>query len=99
MALVPSIATVAANLLTISSARESSNPHSGPPKLRHQFRQPAARASTAAMLRNFQDVEQHLCGNALGSIVTDSTTQSFERQPPRIRVSSFQFDLDLPQLT
>jgi hypothetical protein len=52
MALAPGIATVAANLLSISAARESSNSYSRPPEFAHQFRQAPARAGTAAVLRD-----------------------------------------------
>jgi hypothetical protein len=70
MALVPRITAVAANLLEISATRQTPHPNSGPPQLAHQLCQSPARASTAAALRDLQDVEHALRSNALDSIVT-----------------------------
>jgi len=77
MSFVPSIAAVAANLLEISATRQTPHPNSGPPQLAHQLRQSPARASTAAALRDFQDIEQGLRSNALDAIVTNFAVQSF----------------------
>jgi hypothetical protein len=38
MALAPSITAIPTNLLSISTARETSNSYSGPPEFGHQFR-------------------------------------------------------------
>jgi hypothetical protein len=77
MSFVPSVTAVAANLLEISATRQPPYPNSGPPQLGHQLCQSPARASTAAMLRGFQDVEHGLSGDPLDSVVTDLTVQPF----------------------
>src|SRR5437867_12892818 len=99
MALVPSIAAVAANLLEISATRQTPHPNSGPPQLAHQLCQSPARASTAAALRDFQNIEEGLCGDALDSVVTDLTVQSLQGQPPGISIPCGKLGLRLLQLT
>jgi hypothetical protein len=70
MPIMPSIPAVPPNLLKISATREPPYPNSGPPQLAHQLRQSPARASTAAALWNFQNVEHSLSGDPLDSVVT-----------------------------
>jgi hypothetical protein len=57
MALVPSIAAVAANLLEISATRQTPHPNSGPPQLAHQLCQSPARTGSSITLRDLKDVE------------------------------------------
>jgi len=77
MPIMPSIPAVTANLLEISATRQTPHPNSGPPQLAHQLRQSPARASTAAALRDFQNIEEGLGGDPLDSVVTDLTVQPF----------------------
>jgi len=92
------IACVTANLLKIASAREPSDPYSSPAEVGHEFRQAAARSGSATTLRNFKDVEQHLRGNALDTIVADITVHSSKRQPPGIGITRRQFGPRFMQL-
>jgi hypothetical protein len=92
---VPSIATIPSNLLAIATAREAPHANGHPPQRGHDFGQTAARASTSASLRNFQDVEHGLSCNALDAVVVDFTVQPFQRQSPRIGVSCGHFGLRL----
>jgi hypothetical protein len=70
MAIVPSIATIPTNLLEISATRQTPHPNSRPSELGHQLRQSSARSSTAAVLRDLQDIEHSLCGDPLDPVVT-----------------------------
>jgi hypothetical protein len=76
LAIVPSIAAITSNLLAIAPAREPSHPNSGPPALSHQLRQSSACASTATVLRDFQDIEHGLGGDALNAVIAGLTAQS-----------------------
>ena len=68
---------IAANLFLITSARQPPNPNGGPPQLAHQLRQPPARACGPISLRNFQNIERSLRGNAFDAIVTNFPAQPF----------------------
>jgi hypothetical protein len=57
MVLVPSIATVSANLLLVPTAREPPHANSGPPQLAHQLCQSPARTGSSTTLRDLKDVE------------------------------------------
>jgi hypothetical protein len=74
---VPSVATVPANLLLVPTTREPPHSNSRPSEFGHQFRQAAARASTATVLRGLQDIEHGLSGDTLDSIVTNFSVQAF----------------------
>jgi hypothetical protein len=71
-------------LLSISAACESPHASCGPAQLGHDFRQPARGASTAAALRDFQDVEYGLRANAVNAVVADLAPQPFQPQLPWI---------------
>jgi len=45
--------------------------------LGHQIREATTRASTAAALRDFQNIDEGLGGDPLDSVVTDLTVQPF----------------------
>src|SRR6516164_1245061 len=94
---VPSVATVATNLLTIATASEPPHPNGGPAELGHQLRQTTARGCAPVALRNFQDIEHGLRGNALDAIVADLSAQSLQGQPPGISIPCGKFGLKLSQ--
>jgi len=57
----------------VAVACASAHTNSIPPQLCHQLYQPSARSGTAAALRDLQDVEHGLGGDALDAILTDLT--------------------------
>jgi hypothetical protein len=67
--------------------------------LGQQFRQSSARTSTPVPLRNFQDIEDCLRGDALDAIVADFAAQSLQGQAPGISIPCSKFGLNLLQLT
>jgi hypothetical protein len=77
LAILPSITAVPANLLLVPTTREPPHSNSGPPEFSHQFRQAATSASTAAVLRGFQNIEHSLCGDTLDTVITNFTVQPF----------------------
>jgi hypothetical protein len=91
MPIVPSIATITPNLLQVATTGESSDPDGHPSQLAHEFSQTAARASTAAVLRDFQDIEHGLRGDAFDTVVADPAAKLFETSLPRIDIRSVDF--------
>jgi hypothetical protein len=91
------VSAVAADLLQIATARESSDPHSHPPELGHELRQTPARPGSATTLRNLEDIEQQLRGNTLDTIIAYLAARTVQREPPRIGVSRDDLRLRLSQ--
>jgi len=71
---VPSIAAVSSNLLKIATAREPPHPYWGPAEFGHHPGEPPARAGATIALRDLQNVEHGLGGDALDAIVAYSGT-------------------------
>ena len=75
--LVSSIAGIAANLLQIATTGKPPHPNSCPAQLRDQLRQSPTRSCAPVSLRNFQDIENSLRGNAFDPIITNFSAQPF----------------------
>jgi hypothetical protein len=61
-------AHIPANLLLVATAGQVANAHSGPPELRHQFRQASVRARCTAPLGHVKHVQQRLAADTLKAV-------------------------------
>jgi hypothetical protein len=77
MALVPSVAAIPSNLFSVAASREPPNSYSRPSEPSHDRSKTTTSARASVSLRNFQDIEHGLRGNAFDAIVTNFSAQPF----------------------